>query len=337
MARHLSFSKTSSHGICYSTLKVIKRQPQDGYLLPTQHERRLSMSERYQNLRFSIYSCFILLTISLFLMGWLILPNISCVKERLQLKERYSIFFGVSLAGLPLVLVMSFDYFKIKKEVEWRRLILFITVSLILACAILHPLFFAFAFGISGEKYNEKSETLVVIFSFLTSIAGLVVYLLGSNHTLDVEEKDAEKEKIRTFLIRLITLVSLISIAITFTLSPSTLWSSTHRRGVIASSYCLVPIAIYALGYLAKSFKAPLVKMMCSLLSSIFSFFLGVIALSVLAGNIFGYSANVILFLVIGFSLALSSEIQKFLNHLKDHLTLKESNTTLYRKLDSHT
>lgn len=71
--------------------------------------------------------------------------------------------------------MMSIDYFKTKKEVEWRRSILLITFFLV--CASSHPLVSVFALGMSAKEYNAASQDLVVIFSFLTAFAGLVVYV----------------------------------------------------------------------------------------------------------------------------------------------------------------
>lgn len=226
------------------------------------------------------------------------------IRLSLNIVEKYSIFSGLFTAGYVLT-IMTFLRF-LKKEhrekIEHRATVVVLTISLLILATILHPVLSYFLDESLQVKMPLYVESFGRIFpAFLMSLAGLNVFLLGFNAE-DVESK--RKMEIIRFLILGITLISLISIAVTFTLSRvGQSMPGSDQRAMIFGSNLLIPIATYALGYLAKLIGLRIVKWIGMFLSLIISFLLSVILYTLLKANIFVCPASIAISLVVGFLL----------------------------------
>lgn len=229
------------------------------------------------------------------------------IRLDLQIVDEYSIFSGLFIAGYVLTIITSLRFLKItwRGKFEHRAAVIVLTILLLLLAAIIYPglsCFWTEWLPVKILSYMEKFER--VFPAFLMSLAGLNVFLLGFNAKYIGENK--EKRNIIRFLILEITLISLISIAVSFAFGGvGGSLSSSDRRAMIFGSSLIIPIATYALGYLSKLITLRIIKVIALVLSLIISFLLSMILYAALESNIFVFQASITIFLAEGFWLAL--------------------------------
>jgi hypothetical protein len=252
-----------------------------------------------------IYGAFVFGLLLLFLFGCFIV-NIPVLKEKLNLTSNYSIWSGLSFVFWPILGILFFRWLKVKKyaKIIREKSLVVSTVILVIFSMILYPpIMFLFGYW----DYPILTQTLIALsYAIMTAFAGFQVFLLGLNSNYRGDSK--KRDEIIKFLIASTTLVSLSSVALTFVLSRSdylVAMSTTYQRAVVAGAYCLIPIATYCLGYLAKLMRLAVAEGVGLVLSLILSFVIGTSVLSVISWNWFVFSAIIPLFLIVGLILSI--------------------------------
>jgi uncharacterized membrane protein YoaK (UPF0700 family) len=247
-----------------------------------------------------IWPIYICLSWALFLIGLLLVPESSVLTGAPYVSETFSFFSGLSLASWSLALGLLADWLMSERDEKIIRKgwLIALTLSLVVGAIILYPPIITKL--ISWEYYLKWRPSIIIIYAFLTALSSFQVYLLGLN--ADDIENQKDKDVMIRFLLSLLTLISLVSIAMTFALTSS---SSSYQRALVGSSYCILPVATYSLGYLAKLFKSPIAHGLTLFLSLILGFTIGAIVMPVMVPNSFFFPAGVTLFMIIGELLAL--------------------------------
>ena len=250
-----------------------------------------------------------------FLVGLFLIPQIPGLKESPRfIQGDYSFLSGVSLPFWLLLPILFITWLKSKKgsEIigkEW----LHASTSFLLAFSIFfYPPIMLFL-GYWNPDFSRTAIALV--YALLTGVAGFQVYILGLNSRY--RGIYGKREEIIKFLLTSITLVSLTSVALTFVLSSSgylVAMDSTYKRAVVTGAYCLIPIATYCLGYLAKMLSSAVAEDVGYVLSLILSFIIGASVLSVMIYKWYFFSAITPLFLVVGLILAFFEKSDELLN-----------------------
>jgi hypothetical protein len=242
--------------------------------------------------------------IVLFITGYFIV-GIPFFSEKLNLYDSYSIFSGASLAfwGILIILIVKWlDDRRNTRIIRKKSLLISTVILLIFSIALYPPIMLFF-----GYWNPLLSHTLIAIsYAILTAFAGFQVYLIGLNSNYRGEPR--KRDEIIKFLIASTTLVSLSSVALTFVLSKSdylVVSSTSYQRAVVVGAYCLLPIATYCLGYLARLLRLAVAEGVGLVLSLTLSFMIGTIVLSVILWNWFVFSAIIPLFLIVGLMLSI--------------------------------
>ena len=216
-----------------------------------------------------------------------------------------SLFSGFSLSmmwGVPVLLIIWRLSQKKEKKLLGIGKIIILTSILCFSAFLLNPITTIInRFG----GYTSNRSMLIQIQIVLTALCSWVVYLLGLNSE-DLRNERTNKAPMLRFLSTAITLVSLGAIAFTFALGFS--MSSSFKRGIVAFAYFLTPIAVYSFGYMSKIIKIRATKVIALSISWSIALLLGSVTTLIIQGNIFAYSNNILLFLFIGYFLAIQSK-----------------------------
>ena len=244
---------------------------------------------------------YIIIVVIPFFIGAFIVPNLSPLKDNLGMSESYSIVSGLSLATWLLLPALLIEWLKSRSinSVFIKKTLVSFAIFILLVCsvALYPPITTLF---LSWESYKLFRPSIAVIYAGLTALSSFVVYILGQNGYSEIQND--ERDGVIKFLLTVVTLVSLTSIAISFVLGNSV--PSFYQRAIVLSSYCLLPLAAYSLGYLDKLMKLRVATGLGVFLSVILGFFIGIIVNSITLWNSFFFSVNVPLFLIIGLILA---------------------------------
>jgi hypothetical protein len=248
----------------------------------------------------------IIAIIILFIVGLLIV-QISFINEKLSLDNRHdSILSGLSLASWPILLIMLAMWWKSRKyerTIGKKSLLLSTVILLSFSISLYPPIMLLIGYW-NSPLLTHTNVTLS--YAGMTTFASFQVYLLALNSNYRGAYR--ERDEIIKLLLTSTTLVSLASVALTFVLSNSgylDAMTSSYQRAVVTGAYCLIPIATYCLGYLAKLLRVAVAEGVGLALSLILSFVIGASILSIMRSNGFFFSAIIPLFLIVGLFLAL--------------------------------
>jgi hypothetical protein len=260
------------------------------------------------------------ISIILFCFGTWAVPALSIFPKEPRLPWYFSGLYlsGLSLSSWFLSIAMFVDWLKCRKETVGGIWLKIGTLVLVGSAVVLYPP--TIRMFLSFVDYASLLFPFVIGYAILTAISGAVVYLLGLNSSKIKRESKGDRENTIRFLLSIITVFSLVSIGTNFALSSSSYTEAVGPsvvRVIVVSSYLVLPVVAYSLGYLARQLDLPLAEGLTFSLCLLLVFTIGAIAVSIVSFNNFFFSAGVTWFLTIGMFLGLFERSNGFSNRIE--------------------
>jgi hypothetical protein len=238
-----------------------------------------------------------LASVVLLIIGWFVPKWLGGTGE---IKSANTCFSALSFFLWFLSFAMFCNWYACRKDRRiWGKVITGLTIILLVSSIV------GYFFILRWQLGNMNS--VAVICAVLTTLASFEVYLVGLNAT---SGNTNDNGKLTTFVFSLVTLLSLVSIAVTFANSAffNLALTASYRRVIFLGAYCILPIIAYCLGFLAKIQGSHLAKVLTLAVSVVVEFTIGAIFVSLLVSNEFAFSALIPLFLAVGFAVALNEK-----------------------------